>query len=506
MRPAVAMRSRVLALLILAATPRLAATQTPPALDKAELIRLLTNPLFAQSEVADVVRRSCLTFHPSERDWADLRNAGAGGEVIASAAACDSRRGPVASVTPSAPAEEPVTAVAQPAEVTTTTGAPASVRVKLSRGKSPVRRTTITLRGTATLGLSRDANAVTDDSGIAVFRLPGVSRAGTHQFEIRTAGGSPFPGQPVVQYAIRASRPSQLRVSPEYVAFGRGADSTAVVAAMVTDSLGYPVSGEPVDLNAGTGAPLTAMTDSGGRASFLLSSGSTPRGGTVQLMARGLPPVAVEVATVAGLSGVNTGFEAVGSPHSRVGTSLGEPVVFKARTVQGSPASGHTVRFRSLNAQVTPETAVLDSSGQVRLDVTLGSKAGDAAVFATIDSVERILTLHADPGPIDALVLERNGKAVTGQTITVPVNSALVLHLKAHDLYGNVTGVDVLGQALRAGRARLTARNSGLQLVSLESADSAVVVTLKAQRSGIFDFVIGSGITATARVNAVPAP
>ncbi len=35
------------------------AGQSPPPLDKTELIRLLTNPLFAQTEVADVVRRSC---------------------------------------------------------------------------------------------------------------------------------------------------------------------------------------------------------------------------------------------------------------------------------------------------------------------------------------------------------------------------------------------------------------------------------------------------------------
>src|SRR3989442_1185540 len=41
------------------------AAQSPPPLDKTELIRLLTNPLFAQTEVADVVRRSCLTFRPT---------------------------------------------------------------------------------------------------------------------------------------------------------------------------------------------------------------------------------------------------------------------------------------------------------------------------------------------------------------------------------------------------------------------------------------------------------
>src|SRR5438105_5211325 len=91
--------------------------QSPPPLDKTELIRLLTNPLFAQTEVADVVRRSCLTFHPTERDWADLRNAGAGGEVIASAATCDTRR-TTSSAGNSAVSEEPlpqpISAVAQP--------------------------------------------------------------------------------------------------------------------------------------------------------------------------------------------------------------------------------------------------------------------------------------------------------------------------------------------------------------------------------------------------------
>src|ERR1051326_5941325 len=109
------MRSRLLALVVLAATPRSAATQAAPPLDKAELIRLLTNPLFAQSEVADVVRRSCLTFHPTERDWDDLRNAGAAGEVIASAAACDSRHGPAAAGASRDPAEETGTRRAHPA-------------------------------------------------------------------------------------------------------------------------------------------------------------------------------------------------------------------------------------------------------------------------------------------------------------------------------------------------------------------------------------------------------
>src|SRR3989454_9739204 len=113
------------------------AAQSPPPLDKTELIRLLTNPLFAQTEVADVVRRSCLTFHPTERDWADLRSVGAAGEVIASAAACESRR--AAPPLASAPLP-PVTAVPLPTEITTSAGVPSVVRVRVTRGRAPQRQ------------------------------------------------------------------------------------------------------------------------------------------------------------------------------------------------------------------------------------------------------------------------------------------------------------------------------------------------------------------------------
>jgi len=479
--------------------------QSPPPLDKTELIRLLTNPMFAQTEVADVVRRSCLTFRPTERDWADLRNAGAGGEVIASAAACDTRRAASASASASTETAQPITAVAQPGEVVTTAGTAASVRVRLSRGRTPLRRTTLALRGTTALGLSRDASAVTDDSGIAVFRLPAVSRAGTHQFEIRSGAGATLPGQPGVLLSVRSAKAGRMRVTPDYIVF-RSEDTTAAIVAAVTDSLGNPVSGEPVDLVGGTGGPLTSVTDSGGRATFAVTPKSVSRGATVQVRVRGLPPTEVEIAATAGLSGINTGFLPLATTSGGVGSPLGEPVVFRARTVQGAPAAGRTVRFRALNGRVTPESAVVDSTGQVRVDVVLGNKTGESAVFASIDSLERVVTLRAQPGPIDTLILDRNGEVVNGRAITVPVATPFTLRLRARDLYGNLTSIDALGQALRAGRARLNVRQQDLQLVSLESADTAVIIMLKAQRVGSYQFVIGSGLTASVRVDAVAKP
>ena len=496
-------RFAVLALAALG-TPIGVAGQAPPPLDKAELVRLLTNPMFAQAEVADVVRRSCLRFRPTERDWADLRTAGAGGEVIASAAACETRR--TRAPASGASGDEPLsamTAVALPAEVVTTAGTAATVRVRVSRGSNPMKRIPLALTGTTALGLSRDAAAVTDDSGIAVFRLPPVARVGAHQFAIRTSTGNTFPGQPTVLFTVKPTRPSRLRLTPEVIDFGRTGDSAATIVATVTDSLGNAISGEPVELNGGSTTPLSSVTDSAGRASFVVAPNAVGRGSIAQVRVRGLPPAELEVAAPAGLSAANTGFLQVRSNHAAVGSSLAEPLVFKARTVQGTAPTGRTVRFRALNARVNPESAVLDSTGRVVVEVVLGSRAGEAAIFATIDSLERIMTLRADPGPIDSLILERNGASVNGKSIVVQVGTPFVLRLRAHDLYGNETSIAALGATIRASQQRLSA-DKNLQLVSLESADSAAVFTLQARQPGAYSFAIGSGIKATVRVDAIP--
>jgi hypothetical protein len=397
-----------------------------------------------------------------------------------------------------------MTAVAVPAEVATTAGTAATVRVRLNRGRNPMKRIALTLTGTTALGLPRDAGAVTDDSGFAVFRLPPVTRVGTHQFEIRTSSGNGFPGQPAVLFSVKAARPSRLRLTPDVIAFGRTGDSAATVVATVSDSLGNAVSGEQVELNGGNGTPLLAVTDSAGRASFLVAPNSVNRGSIAQVRVRGLAAAELEIAAPAGLSGINTGFLQVTSNHAAVGSALTEPIVFKARTVQGTAPMGRTVRFRALNARVTPESVVLDSTGRVVVEVVLGVRAGEAAVFATIDSVERILTLRADPGPIDTLILERNGASVNGRAIVVQVGTPFVLRLRAHDLYGNETPMDALGAALRASQQRLSGKEQDLQLVALDSADAAVAFTLRARQPGSYNFAIGSGIKASVRVDAIP--
>jgi hypothetical protein len=485
-------------LLLCIPTPSAAlAVQAPRPLDKIEIVRLLTNPLFAQSEVADVVRRSCIAFRPTERDWADLRNAGASGEVIATVAACTTRRAEAVAPPPAAPAA--LTAVAVTPEVIANAGAPATARVFVHRAGVAQRRIIVTLRGSAAVGLARDASATTDDSGMAVFSLPPVSQPGTHRFDVVGSGNSIFPNRPSISFVVRAGEPGRLRVTPDFVA---SIETGATILATVTDSLGNPLPREPVELISGVGAPVSVPTDSLGRASFTIAAAALPRGGALQLRVRKLAVVEVPVADAAGLSGALTGFVVPASAkRGRVATSLTDPLLFRARTVAGNAPTGRVVRFRAVNARVRPDSAVLDSTGRVPVDVTFGARVGEALVFATIDSVEKLVSFQVDPGPISTLVVEYNGQPVTAQGVTVRVAAPFVLRVTARDLFGNETSIDALAQMLRSRQSAPGRRY--LEIVSLDPGETAVLITLKAQRIGVFDFTIGSGITASVRVDAV---
>src|SRR5438067_13835049 len=94
--------------------PVLVAAQGTEPLRKTDLIRLLSNPIIRKGEVADLVRRNCLAFRPTERDWADLRVLGADADVMSSVGGCAARQASRATVTqasPAPPAETPAAAV-----------------------------------------------------------------------------------------------------------------------------------------------------------------------------------------------------------------------------------------------------------------------------------------------------------------------------------------------------------------------------------------------------------
>src|SRR5206468_11074918 len=129
-------RSRAAALVV-----ALVSVVSPPAvgqgggtqpLRKTDVIRLLSNPLISKSEVAELIRRNCIAFRPTPRDWADLRDFGADAEVLSSLGGCTSA--PAAQRPAPTP---PLAAVLLPPRVSATVGTVAVARVQIKRGALP---------------------------------------------------------------------------------------------------------------------------------------------------------------------------------------------------------------------------------------------------------------------------------------------------------------------------------------------------------------------------------
>ncbi|PYP73960.1 MAG: hypothetical protein DMD41_03710 [Gemmatimonadetes bacterium] len=101
---------------LLVAALRLAAMQGAEPLRKTDLIRLLTGGALSKSEIADLVRRDCLSFTPTARDRQDLEALGADSAIMGRIDAC-------ARAAPSRPPARPVTVRSAPSAVAAATPA-----------------------------------------------------------------------------------------------------------------------------------------------------------------------------------------------------------------------------------------------------------------------------------------------------------------------------------------------------------------------------------------------
>ena len=101
---------------LLVAVLRLAAMQGAEPLRKTDLIRLLTGGALSKSEIADLVRRDCLSFTPTARDRQDLEALGADSAIMGRVDAC-------ARAAPSRPPARPVTVRSAPSAVAAATPA-----------------------------------------------------------------------------------------------------------------------------------------------------------------------------------------------------------------------------------------------------------------------------------------------------------------------------------------------------------------------------------------------
>src|SRR6266581_4702379 len=399
--------------LLLAGVPAVVAGQAAQPLRKSELVRLLSNSLISSSEVASTVRRNCLAFRPTERDWADLRGLGAAPEVVASIAGCAVKPAPLATS-----AESPVVAtnlqvVLRQAQISAAAGGRVSIPIIAARGGIPQSGVRLVLRGSGVLEgrpSGRDLVVATDDSGFAVFDLRVGRRSAVYHLEAAPVAGGTLPGRPTVEVIVRAGAPATVLSEPTQIMFDQGLDTLVPVAVTVRDSVGLPVTGEAVALRGGVedmGFPSDqTVTDSLGRARFVVTRGQLRRGGMLQVWVRGTPRASLVVELGAPLAGAGTGFRRPAATRGAAGMTLAKPLVFEARTTIGTPAVSRPVTFRGVNADVAPDSALTDSAGQARVEVTLGERVGSAVVIAVIDSVEKPVTFQVDPGPAASLIME----------------------------------------------------------------------------------------------------
>jgi hypothetical protein len=348
------------------------------------------------------------------------------------------------------------------------------------------------LRGSAAIdggsagGGGRDMVVATDDSGFAVFPLRVGRRLTTYHLEIAPAAGGTFPGRPAVEVLVRAGPPATATAEPREILFDSGLDSLVPVAVTVRDSIGHPVRGEPVVFRGATAemgfVPDTVVTDSLGRVRIVVARGAIRRKGTIQAQIREKPMAAVDVVIGMPLAEGETDFLPIRIASGSAGNGLGEPVVFQARTRLGRPAVGRMVMFRAVNATLTPSTVLTDSLGHARVEVTLGERVGPASIWATVDSIEKRVSLQVDPGPAVELVLEHNGFRVNGRWVGVGLDTIFVVRLRLLDQFGNSTDVPGLARMLRA--TPIDKQIPIIRVVSIEEEPTAVALTLKAIQTG----------------------
>ena len=503
--------------------PVLVAAQGTEPLRKTDLIRLLSNPVIRKGEVADLVRRNCLAFRPTERDWADLRDLGADADVMSSIGGCTAgqpSRAGVRLASTSTSTAPPTAAASAPAEPRLTvtllsgrTAVPAAsealIRVSVRRGNAPQRAVTLALRGSSSItgGSGSDAQALTDDSGLAVFRVPAGRQVATYHFEVVLATGAALPGRPTADLVVRPGRPAVADVRPARLELGGVPEGPFAVQATVRDSFGNPVPNEPLELrpeHADMGvAADTRATDSLGRAAFLIQAAAVRRPGRIELRSRGERLAVVEAVFGGPVSRAGTGFVSGGGQRGVARTLLPEALVFQAHSASGRPMPGRVVVFRSRNAQVTRDSAVTDSAGRARVDVTLGSQAGLAVVTASFDSVQTAETLHVDPGPAVELIVERDGARVDGGRIIVERDVPFSLTLKARDGYGNLIPTVSLSRTLQDVLRQYNARSQLLRLVGVESDSLTAAIKFRPVAAGMTSLTISAGLTATVAVEVV---
>jgi len=190
------------------------------------------------------------------------------------------------------------------------------------------------------------------------------------------------------------------------------------------------------------------------------------------------------------LSGVRSGFVLGVGQHAAAGTHPPLPLLFELRDSAGLPVAGHEVALSVTNGRLGAPRVVTDTSGRVRVDVTLGPRVGPVEVKALAGTIERQATLYAEPGLAAQLTL-RCGEARVERRISLAPGGAAVLRVTAQDAFGNdavVTGLQAATGDRGVVQVTFVGTGAGGGLVRIAPGDegsTSLVVVASRQREDV---------------------
>ena len=166
------------------------------------------------------------------------------------------------------------------------------------------------------------------------------------------------------------------------------------------------------------------------------------------------------------------------------------------RDSAGAPLPAQTVVFTGINARTLPATAATDATGQVRVGVTLGERAGPATVIASIGVVEKQVAFNVAAGPAAQLVVVCGQGSLSGHFAIRP-DSEIVLRVSAQDGFANAS--PLLGLRAAVADARV------FRVVHIAQDSALGTVTLKPDQPGTTSLaVIANGMRQYLTVTVPP--
>jgi hypothetical protein len=366
LRPAVRLTAAVCCLIaiVLASPPSVEAQDTE--LRKSDVVRLLSGSTYSVVEVATIIRTNCLSFEPTERDYADFRDLGADASVISAIQGCV--EGVVAAPEPQALPSVDVQPEAD--TVVAAAGEEAQITIVVRLGGQVASGVQVVLRGRPQAdGTVPRWAARSGPDGRAIVRVPAGTGIRNYPLVVDVAGAR-LTGRRAVTLVTTAAAPSGLFEPVGSVAVDGGALDLGIG---VQDDFGNPVSGLAITVVRPSDEVVVARGTTGADGRTSASVATSLIAGEQALHVRSeVGPVGMIAlegdARPAAVTFV-AGMAQVALPDRR----LAEPIVVVVTDGAGDPVAGTLVVFDVSNGQPDDPAGRTDTGGRTVMRLTAGT-------------------------------------------------------------------------------------------------------------------------------------